>query len=126
MLHLRFQYDSGNQLSFSVERLSDGLFFDFSPGVMAFSASPGSLTFPLPEDAGAFRGRYKANLATNAAFADGDYVVTIHDQVRLAASETSVVAELVSTLRAGDDETFRPSQLTVVISGSVPASAVLS
>jgi hypothetical protein len=100
-LRIRFQYPVGSKLGYSIERLSDGLFYDFSNA--AFVASPAQLIASLPESTGPFIGRYMVTLAPTpvATFADGDYVVTVHD----LANSSTVVAELAATMHAGDDAT---------------------
>ncbi len=104
-LRIRFQYPTGSQLGYSIERLGDGTFFDFTGGT--FAAAPASPIAALPEDAGIYLGRYKATLGTTPAaqFIDGDYAVTVHDQ----AASGAVVAELAATMHSGDDATIFPS-----------------
>lgn len=104
-LRIRYQYQSGSSLGFSIERLVDGLFFDF--GSSTFKASPGVAVASLPEDSGNFVGRYKYTLAATppAQFIDGDYVVTIHN----AAAGNLVVDELPVVMHAGDDATVIPA-----------------
>jgi hypothetical protein len=104
-LRIRFQYPTGSRLGYSIERLGDGMLYDFSNST--FVASPATLISPLPEDTGSFLGRYKATLTPTAAaqFTDGDYVVTVHDQ----ANSNVVVAELAATIHSGDDATVFPS-----------------
>lgn len=98
-LRIRFQYPTGSSLGFSIERLSDGMYFDFTDST--FKATPTTLIASLPEDAGNFLGRYKKTQTPTPAsqFTDGHYAVTVHD---LRASN-SVVAELATTMRNGDD-----------------------
>jgi hypothetical protein len=107
-LRIRFQYPTGSQLGYSIERLSDGDFYDFSNST--FVATPVTLISPLPEDTGSFIGRYKATLSSTptAQFADGDYVVTVHDQ----ANSNAVVAELAATIHSGNDATVFPMAAT--------------
>jgi hypothetical protein len=103
-LRVRFQYTTGSHLGYSIERLSDGLIYDFSNS--SFVASPTTPISSLPEDSGIFLGRYKTTLNPTppSQFTDGDYVVTVHDQ----AASSSVVAELGATMHAGDDATVIP------------------
>jgi hypothetical protein len=103
-IHIRFPYPSGNHLGYSVERLSDGLFYDF--GDSTFKATPARPTAPLPEDTGIFVGRYKANLDPTPAsiFTDGDYAVTVHH----TAEGNVVVDQLGATMHDGDDATYFP------------------
>jgi hypothetical protein len=103
-LRIRFQYQTGAALGYSVERLGDGLFFDFSDST--FKSSPVSLIASLPEDTGNFVGRYKVTLATTPAsqFTDGDYVVTVHN----VSAANSVVGQLAVVMHAGSDATVIP------------------
>ncbi len=98
-LRIRFQYPTGSQLGYSIERLSDGTFADFADGT--FKATPTTLIASLPEDSGNFLGRYKVTLSPTpvAQFSDGHYAITVHDQ----KASNAVVAELAATLRNGDD-----------------------
>jgi hypothetical protein len=98
-LRIRFQYPSGSSLGYSIERLADGLYFDFSNST--FSLSPATLIVPLPEDTVNFLGRYKVTLnpTPGSQFTNGNYVVTVHN---LAASNV-VVAELATVMQNGDD-----------------------
>ena len=100
-LRIRFQYPTGSQLGYSIERLGDGLFYDFSNST--FVATPATPISTLPEDQGIFKGRYKFTLSPTSSlqFADGDYAVTVHDQ----AAASNVVAELATTMHSGDDAT---------------------
>ena len=102
-IRIRYQYPAGTTLGYSIERLSDGTFFDFTS--LTFTATPTTLISALPEDAGNFAGRYKTTLATTPAaqFTDGDYAVTIHN------TSTNVVAgELAVVMHAGNDGTVIP------------------
>jgi hypothetical protein len=110
-LRIRFQYTTGSQLGYSIERLSDGSFFDFSNS--SFVATPTTLIGSLPEDSGSFAGRYKVTLTPTpiAQFSDGDYVVTVHNQ----ASSNVVIAELSATMHAGDDATVIPQPLSSIV-----------
>ena len=103
-LRIRFQYPTGSQLGYSIERLSDATLYDFSSST--FAASPTTPISSLPEDTGIFIGRFRATLSPtpSSQFSDGDYVVTVHDQ----ANSNAVVAELAATIHAGDDATVFP------------------
>lgn len=100
-LRIRFQYPTGSNLGYSLERLSDYLWYDFATGT--FVAQPTQPIAPLPEDTGNFTGRYILTmLATDPTiFTNGDYVVTVHDR----NANNVVVAELTSTFYQGDDST---------------------
>ncbi len=99
-LRIRFQHSTGATLGYSIERLSDGSFFDNFD--TTFKASPSTPIAALPEDAGIFVGRYKANVNT-PTFVDGDYVITIHD-----LSVSVVVGQLACVMHSGDDATVIP------------------
>jgi hypothetical protein len=103
-LRIRFQYPTGSTLGYSIERLSDGTFFDFSNAT--FTPSPSTLVAPLPEDTGGFTGRYKVTLSSTPAaqFTDGDYVVTVHN----GAAANAVVGLLGVVMHSGDDATVFP------------------
>lgn len=117
-LRIRFQYPTGSHLGYSIERLSDGLFYDFSSNT--FGASPTTLIASLPEDTGNFAGRFKVTLTPtpSSQFSDGDYVITVHDQ----SASNNVVAELAATMHVGDDATVIPLPLSSVVD---PWSVVL-
>ena len=100
-LRIRYQYPPGSALGYSIERLSDGTFFDFNDST--FKANPTTLITALPEDTGSFAGRYKVTLASTptAQFADGDFAVSVHN----TAAANTVVAELAVVMRSGSDAT---------------------
>lgn len=109
-LRVRFQYPAGASLGYSIERLSDGLLYDFAIGGTSggtFTANAATPIAPLLADSGNFAGRYKINLSPTppSQFVDGDYCVTIHDQ----ASGNAVVAQLTVVMHGGDDATVIPS-----------------
>src|ERR1700678_1772655 len=110
-LRIRFQYPTGSNLGYSIERLSDGTFYDFSTST--FVATPATPISSLPEDSGNFLGRYKLTLNPTPVtqFTDGDYVVTVHNK----ASANAVVAELGATMHAGDDATVIPQPGSTVV-----------
>jgi hypothetical protein len=110
-LRIRFQYPTGSNLGYSIERLSDGTFYDVSTS--SFVASPVTPISNLPEDSGNFLGRYKLTLTPTpiAQFTDGDYAVTVHNQ----GSANAVVAELGATMHAGDDATVIPQAGSTVV-----------
>ena len=98
-LRVRFQYPTGANLGYSIERLSDSAFFDFANA--SFAIAPVTMTTPLPEDRGVFVGRYRTTLLPTpvATFTDGDYRITVHD----LANSSAVVAQLAATMHFGDD-----------------------
>ena len=118
-LRVRYSYPTGSQLGYSIERLSDGLFFDFADAT--FKASPTTTVAALAEDSTNFIGRYKVTLSPTpmAQFTDGSYTVTVHDR----QTSNSVVAELAVVFRNGDDlPTFAAGSTA---SGSDPWAMVL-
>jgi hypothetical protein len=109
-LRIRFQYQTAASLGYSIERLSDGLLFDFAtvgPTPSTFTATPSISIAALPADAGNFLGRYKANLTLTPPnqFTDGYYCVTIHN----VAANNVVVAELSVEMHGGDDAPVVPA-----------------
>ncbi len=111
-LRIRFQYGAGASLGVSIERLADGLFYDFAATGSTAGTFTGSPTTPiraLPADTDTahFPNRYRLNVTptSNSVFLDGDYCVTIHDM----ASANTVVAELSAVMHNGDDATVIPS-----------------
>lgn len=109
-MRIRFQFSPGYSLGYSIERLADGLLYDFSTtGATAgtFVASPASPLGTLTADAGNFYGRYKATLVPTpvAQFLNGDYCVTIHNKT----ASNAVIAQLGVVMNNGDDATVVPS-----------------
>lgn len=104
-LRIRFQYPTGSNLGYSIERLTDYTYYDFTTA--HFVVAPVVRIAPLPEDTGDFVGRYTTALTTTPAnvFTDGDYVITVHDR----GAGNAVVAELASTFFQGNDSTVLPS-----------------
>jgi hypothetical protein len=103
-LRIRYQYLTGSSLGYSIERLSDGAFFDFNDST--FKTTPTTLIAALPEDTGSFIGRYKLTLASTPAaqFTDGDYAVSIHN----SGAVNVVVGQLAVVMHAGNDGTVIP------------------
>ena len=126
-LRVRYSYPTGSQLGYSIERLSDGLFFDFADAT--FKASPTTTVATLPEDSSDFLGRYKLTFSPTPAaqFTDGSYTVTIHDR----RTSNAVVAELAVVFHNGDDlATFATGSTAsggdpwaTVLPGSYPAGS---
>ncbi len=126
-LRVRFAYPSGNKLGISVERLADGMSYDFSPPPAAgasgtggtFAASPATPILALPESAGSFAGQYKLTLpdAVTGSWSDGDYTIAVHDVGRINEAEPGniVVAQLAALMVGGDDATPLPSALAAAI-----------
>ena len=122
-LRIRFQYPTGSQLGYSVERLADGLFLDNADGT--FKATPTTLIASLPEDSGNFLGRYKVTLSSTpvAQFTDGHYAITVHD----GKNSNAVVAELAATFHNGDDQpapaAVAVDPWSVLVPGAYPAGS---
>jgi hypothetical protein len=110
-LRIRFQYQTGSSLGYSVERLADGLLWDFAAAGagtgQTFTANPSVPVAVLPEDTGNFVGRFRSTLSSTPGtqFTDGDYCVTIHN----AGNGNMVVGELVTTMHGGDDAPYFPA-----------------
>ncbi len=107
-LRIRYQYSTGSTLGYSVERLSDGLFWDFAGSIFNAlgSITTGNLIASLPEDTSNFAGRYKVTLVTTAAgWTDGDFAITIHN----TAASNAVVGQLGCVMHSKDDATVIPS-----------------
>ena len=121
-LRVRYSYHTGSQLAYSIERLVDGLYYDFTDGT--FKASPTTPVAALPEDSGVFQGRFKVTLTPTpvAQFTDGQYTVTVHDR----NASNAVVAELAAIVHNGDDApVFAPTSTATTVdpwSVSLPGS----
>ncbi len=98
-LRIRFQYFTGAQLGYSIERLSDGLFLDQAD--MTFKANPTTQIGQLSESTSAYSGIYRATLLNTpvAQFSNGNYTVVIH---RIDMNN-SVVGLLQTQMINGDD-----------------------
>jgi hypothetical protein len=104
-LCIRFQYPTGSALGYSIERLADGNYYDFSTSEFV-GTTPATLIRALPESTGNFQGRYSDTFTPtpNDVFPNGDYVVTVHN----TAASNMVVAELAATMFGGSDMTALP------------------
>jgi hypothetical protein len=113
-LRIRFQGPTASTYGFSIERLVDGLLYDFSTSV--FSSNPTTFALSLPENTPIFPGQYKVTLSPTLAaqFTDGDYAVTILDQVA-----NVVVAQFAVVMHAGDDATQIPGGPVVSVTAPV-------
>lgn len=102
-LHVRFYYGTlGASLGYSIERLVDGLTYDFGDGT--FKASPVTLISALTAGSGSTAYEYYTTLTPTpqAQFTDGDYAVRIHD----TASANKMVGLTGATMYLGDDATI--------------------
>jgi hypothetical protein len=113
-LRIRFQGPTGSTYGFSIERLVDGLLYDFSTS--AFSSNPTTLVLSLPENTPNFPGQYRITLSPTLVtqFTDGDYAVTILDQV-----VNVVVAQLGVVMHLGDDATQIPGGPVASVTAAV-------
>jgi hypothetical protein len=103
-LRIRFLGPTGSNLGFSIERLSDGSLYDFSTSQFT-NGTPATPLQSLPENTPSFPGQYKATLNPTpvAQFANGDYVITVVDQVA-----NLCVGLLGAVMSGGDDTTVIP------------------
>ncbi len=110
-LRVRFQYDTGASLGYSIERLADGWRYDFSDG--AFKASPTTAIDTLNAEAAPYLGRYTATLTTTPSpqFPNGQYAIGIHD----TKNSNVLIGLLGAVMYNGDDAPVFP-----VGSGSDP------
>lgn len=105
MLRIRYGHHAGAILAISIERLADGLFYDFS--TLTFVANPASPLGILPERTGIWKGSYAITMPSpEAQFTDKDYSVCVHDR----STNYQVTCILGCTMKDGDDLTyFAPS-----------------
>jgi hypothetical protein len=103
-LRVRYQSDSGQALGYAIERLADGLLFDFAAGT--FTATPGTAVADLTEGTGIYAGLYRATLDPTPTdqFPDGEYQVTVHD----TAAANALVGLTSALLHGGDDAPVFP------------------
>ena len=99
-LRVRFQYEAGASLGYSIEKLTDGSFFDFATGTFK-GAGWSQRTAPLTAESGELAGRFSKTLAPldPSKFTDGSYAINIHD----AGNGNRVVGCLQAVLVNGDD-----------------------
>lgn len=102
-LRIRFQYPTGSKLGYSIEQLESGYVYDFDLNVFVLKSktTTANMIKVLSEDTAPYLGRYLDTYYATPrfVFADGDYVVTVHD----TAANNMVVAELAATMKDGDD-----------------------
>lgn len=102
MIRVRFGGYPGQSLTASIERLQDGMWFDFNSqtftSMSQATTAPAILAAPLTEGTGIFAGRYSLSRPTPLAqWSDGYYCVNIHDG-------NSCVGVLQAELHGGDDQ----------------------
>lgn len=114
-LRVRFQYPTLSKLGLSIERLSDGLFYDWS--TTTFLAAPTLLIQAIPENVAPFLAQYKLTITEThpEVFTDGDYTISVHD----VGESSQVVAELGATMKDGDDASYLPPLLAKVTTISI-------
>ena len=97
-LHIRYAYTPGYSLGYSIERLADGLYYDFANGT--FNAAPATLVNALASMTGSLVGLYRDNIAATpqAQFANGEYSIHFHN----TAAGNVVVGLLAATMVNGD------------------------
>src|SRR4051812_15088338 len=105
-LKIRIQYSPGASLGYSIERLSDGLLYDFGDGT--FKASPVTSVSTLTEGTGNFVGRYKATRASTPIeqFTNGKYAIYFHNM----AASNFVVGLSEAVFYNGDDAVVFPPE----------------
>lgn len=97
-LRIRFVSDPGRSLVCRIERLADGLIFDFDPAALNFEEAPGQPFTPIAETS---PGLYQKNLFSvpPGVFPDGNYCVTLHD----AKAGNVAIGISEATMHGGDD-----------------------
>jgi hypothetical protein len=122
-LRVRFAFDPGSSIGYSIERLLDGLAYDFGTGT--FVATPGTPIAAMTPDSGVYSGRYRAFLAATPAdhFLDGEYTVTFHD----TAAGNTVLDVRSFAMADGDDRPPAGRAVGfVVLAGSTATSVLLA
>lgn len=101
-LRIRFQYLTGQNLGFSIERLADGLILDQAD--MTFKITPGTVIGNLAESATPYQGLYKLTLANTpvAQFSNGNYAINIHNTL----TGNQIIAVLSAQMISGDDNSI--------------------
>jgi len=104
-LHIRYAYTAGSALGYSIERLVDGFFYDFSSGT--FTATPATQVNPLAAPTGNLSGLYRDNIAATpqAQFANGEYAVNIHNM----GASNALIGIVGATIYNGDSAPVFPS-----------------
>jgi hypothetical protein len=105
-LRIRFQHVPGASLAYSIERLADGLYFDFSDGT--FKANPTTPVAGLTAGTGIYASRYAAVLTPTppSQFANGEYAIGIHD----TASANALIGLMAARMYNGDDAPIFPAE----------------
>ena len=97
-LHIRYAYPPGYSLGYSIERLTDGYFYDFASGT--FTATPATQVNALTAAGGNLVGLYRDNIASTpqGQFANGEYSINLHN----TAAGNAVVGLIGATMANGD------------------------
>lgn len=106
-LRLRFAYDSGASLGYSIERLSDGLRYDFTDSTFKSNPALSNLIRALNERPLPWLGLYDDLLSSTpqVAFTEGAYAVIIHDRI----ANNRVLGVLETVMVRGDDSPVIPA-----------------
>jgi len=101
-LRVRFQYTQGASLGYSIERLADGMNYDFADST--FKATPTTPVAALVPGAGSRAGVYSATISSTpqAQFTNGDYAVYINNTV----ASNAVIGVIEAVMYNGDDATY--------------------
>ncbi len=97
-LRIRYASTPGASLGYSIERLADGLYYDFSNAV--FSAAPTTQINALTATTGNLVGLYRDTITSTpqTVFANGEYAVNIHN----IGSSNVVIGVLGAIMANGD------------------------
>ncbi|HWE39235.1 MAG TPA: hypothetical protein VG406_21985, partial [Isosphaeraceae bacterium] len=97
-LRIRFAYAPNSSLGYSIERLSDGLYYDFAGGT--FTATPATPINTLTAGTGNYIGLYRDTIATTpvAQFSNGEYAINLHN----TAASNQVIGVLSAQMYNGD------------------------
>ncbi len=105
-LPVTFAYPTGSTLGYSIERMFDGFYYDFSNAT--FTGTPTTQVASLPEQTAPLLGRYRATISSTpqGTFTNGDYCVNVHN---LGATPNTVILPLFTTAYNGSFATVIPS-----------------
>ena len=97
-LRIRYASTPGATLGYSIERLADGLYYDFNNAV--FTATPTTLMNSLTAATGLLGGLYRDTIASTpqSVFSNGEYAVNIHN----IGATSAVIGVLGATMFGGD------------------------
>ena len=117
-LRIRYASTPGATLGYSIERLADGLYFDFANA--AFTATPTTQVNSLTATTGNLIGLYRDTIASTpqAVFLNGEYAVNIHN----IGASNAVIGVLGATMYGGDSAPVFPAAAVDPWSASLPGS----